>query len=164
MSHSPFWFNLFRSTAKQKLHIQQLWLATPIFSHVSAKQCLQLVQEMSIRRYQVGEAIFSQGEIGMGACLILTGQVNIGSGEKILAVMEEGDFFGEVALVIESPRTASAVAQTECEVVFFLRPQLDALLDRVPKQGAKLMQNLARVMANRLGSTNALLEAQHANQ
>lgn len=161
MSNSPYWHNLFRPLDKEKQHIKQLWAATPIFEHISANQCYQLVQDMPVRRYQVDEAIFKQGEIGIGACLILKGQVHICSGDKVLATLEEGDFFGEVALVIESPRTATAIAHSECEVVFFLRPQLEALLARNPKQASWLMQNLARVMANRLGSTNALLESHH---
>ncbi len=161
MSNSPFWQNLFRPARKQRQHICELWQATPIFTGISHWQCKALVSEMPVRRYQLNEPIFSQGEVGIGTALILKGQVQICSGEKVLATMEEGDFFGEVALVIEAPRTATAIAHSEAEVVFFLRPQLESLLSQSPRQGAKLMQNLARVMANRLGSTNALLEAQH---
>jgi len=163
MSSSPFWSNLFQPINKQRQHICDYWLKTPIFEEIDRFTCQALVNDMSIRRYQRDEAIFTQGEIGIGACLILKGQVQIRSGEKVLATLEEGDFFGEIALVIESPRTASAIGYDECEVVFFLRPQLDALIRRSPKQGCLLMQNLARVMADRLGSTNALLEAHHSN-
>lgn len=161
MSSSPLWTNLFQPVNKQRQHICEFWLNTPIFEEIDRMTCMTLVEDMSIRRYQRDEAIFTQGEVGIGACLILKGNVHICSGDKVLATLEEGDFFGEIALVIESPRTATAIAYSECEVVFFLRPQLDALIHRSPKQGCLLMQNLARVMADRLGSTNALLEAQH---
>ncbi len=163
MSNSPFWHNLFRPIHKQNQTICDLWLDTPIFDGISAGHCLKLANDMPIRRYDVGEPIFTQGEIGIGTCLILKGEVQICAGDKVLATMEEGDFFGEVALVIEAPRTATAMASHECEIVFFLRPQLENLLSQSPRLGCKLMQNLARVMASRLGSTNALLEAQHVN-
>lgn len=161
MSNSPFWHNLFRPDYKEKQTISELWLQTPIFEGISHSQCLKLANEMPIRRYNIDEPVFSQGEIGIGACLILKGDVKICSGNKVLATMHEGDFFGEVALVIESPRTATAIASSESEIVFFLRPQLEQLLSQSPRLGSRLMQNLARVMANRLGSTNALLEAHH---
>ena len=94
MSNSPFWHNLFRSAEKQRQSICDLWLDTPIFEGISHHHCLKLVNEMSIRRYQVDEAIFTQGEIGIGTCLILKGDVQICSGNKVLATIEEGDFFG----------------------------------------------------------------------
>lgn len=163
MSNSPFWHNLFRPADKKRHSICDLWLDTPIFEGLTHSQCLTLVNEMPIRRYDIDEAIFTQGEIGIGTCLLLKGTVNICAGDKVLATMHEGDFFGEVALVIESPRTATAIASSESEIVFFLRPQLEQLLSQSPRLGSRLMQNLARVMANRLGSTNALLESYHVN-
>ncbi len=161
MAGSPFWQNLFRPDHKQKKHVAELWLATPIFSGVSARQCQQLVNDMAIRRYENTEAIFKLGDVGIGTGLIISGSVRICMGEKVLAQLEEGDFFGEVALVIEAPRTATAIAAGDTQIVFFLRPQLESLLSRSPRQGAKIMQNLAKVMANRLGSTNTLLEQSH---
>ncbi len=161
MIRSPFWQNLFRPIHKQSQLICDLWLSTPIFTGVSHRQCSSLVADMAVRQYESGEAIFNRGDVGIGMGLILGGKVQILAGEKVLAQMEEGDFFGEVALVIEAPRTATAVAVGDTQVVFFLRPQLESLLSRAPRQGAKIMQNLARVMANRLGTTNALLEANH---
>jgi CRP/FNR family cyclic AMP-dependent transcriptional regulator len=164
MSNSPFWHNLFRPPQKQKETICNLWLDTPIFDGISHSHCLKLAKEMPIRRYNVDEAVFTQGEIGIGTCLILKGSVKICAGSKVLATMEQGDFFGEVALVIEAPRTATAIASTDCEIVFFLRPQLEQLLSQAPRLGSRLMQNLARIIANRLGSTNALLEAHHVTE
>ncbi|MEY8247365.1 MAG: cyclic nucleotide-binding domain-containing protein [Bermanella sp.] len=163
MIRSPFWQNLFRPAHKHSKHICDLWLATPIFAQVSHGQCLQLVNDMAMRHYQGGEAIFRLGDVGIGTGLIISGSVNIRVGDKTLANMVEGDFFGEVALVIEAPRTATAVAEGDTQIVFFLRPQLEALLSRAPRQGAKIMQNLARVMANRLGFTNTLLEKSHVD-
>ncbi len=161
MINSPFWQNLFRPAHKQMQHICELWSQTPIFSGLTSMQCRALVANMPLRNYEAGEPIFKQGEVGIGACLILKGDVHICSGDKVLAAIEHGDFFGEVALVIEAPRTATAVAKSDVQIVFFLRPQLERLLSQSPRLGAKLMQNLARVMAGRLGSTNALLEAHH---
>ena len=109
---------------------------------------------MHLRSYKSSETIFNQGETGIGAALILSGKVSITSNKKTLANQETGEFFGEVALVVDEPRTANATAQENTELVFFLRQNLDELTDRYPNDGARLMRNLAKILATRLRLSN----------
>jgi len=153
-SKSPFWHNFFRKQSKFDERIADLWLKTPLFHKISRKHCQTLVPDMHQRSYQDGETIFRQGETGIGTALILSGEVTITSHQKTLAELEAGDFFGEVALVVDEPRTANAIAKGPTELIFFLRQNLDELTDRYPMDGARLMRNLAGILATRLRLSN----------
>ncbi len=151
---SPLWYNFFRKKTEFNEQIANLWLKTPLFNKISKKHCQLLVPDMHLRSYKSSETIFNQGETGIGAALILSGKVSITSNKKTLAILETGDFFGEVALVVDEPRTANATAQENTELVFFLRQNLDELTDRYPNDGARLMRNLAKILATRLRLSN----------
>ncbi|GLQ29877.1 cyclic nucleotide-binding domain-containing protein [Litoribrevibacter albus] len=157
---SPLWYNFFRKQTQMDERIADLWLKTPLFRKISRKHCRALVPDMHLRSYQDGEVIFHQGETGIGAALILSGQVDITSHHRNLARLDAGDFFGEVALVVDEPRTANAIAVGSTELIFFLRQNLDELTDRYPVDGARLMRNLASILATRLRLSNEAISQQ----
>lgn len=163
MTHEdhPIWANLFRKPEEKALSIANLWLKTPLFQGISQKQCLTMVPDMHIRTYNPGEPIFNKGEQGLGVALVLTGEVDVQSDGNVLATLNSGDFFGEVALVVEEQRTADVVATEHSEIVFFLRPHLHEWIDKQPQTGAIFMSNLARILARRLGHANKILGQRH---
>jgi CRP/FNR family cyclic AMP-dependent transcriptional regulator len=65
-------------------------------------------------------------------------------------VLSNGDFFGEMALLLESPRTASAVAHEPTKLLGFFQPDLFSLLETKPKTGNKILLHLAQMIAERL--------------
>ncbi len=70
-----------------------------------------------------GEILFREGEIGDEMYLIKSGKIKIvqkvGDEMKVLAVLSEGDFFGEMALIDGSPRSATAIAEGDTELITF---------------------------------------------
>ena len=78
---------------------------------------------LETRDYKPGEIIFSQGDAGDDAFIVESGQIEIASGngnaEIVIATIEEGGLFGEMALIDDSPRmaTARAMKKTKCVVV-----------------------------------------------
>lgn len=69
---------------------------------------------------KAGESIFKEGETGTEMYIIESGTVEIvraDRGKEPLAVLEAGDFFGEMAVLEDQPRFAGAVAQTECRLL-----------------------------------------------
>ncbi|MEO0236953.1 MAG: Crp/Fnr family transcriptional regulator [candidate division WOR-3 bacterium] len=70
-----------------------------------------------------GEVLFREGEIGDEMYLIKSGKIKIvqkiGDEMKVLAVLSEGDFFGEMALIDGSPRSATAIAEGDTELITF---------------------------------------------
>jgi len=67
--------------------------------------------------YQTDEVIFKEGDQGDCMYVILEGDVRIETSERFIDIISEGEIFGEMALVDDSPRSASAIALTHCRVV-----------------------------------------------
>lgn len=151
---SPFWDNLFRPKPSAAKRIAEAWAATPLFHEVPRREIQRLAAHMHPRRYAPEETVFRAGDLGMGAALILSGEVEVRVDATRITSLRPGDFFGEVALVAEEERTADVVALTEVELVFFLRNDLQEWLDRRPRLGARVVVNLAGVLAERLRYAN----------
>ncbi len=137
-----------------------MWMTTPLFEGIKKRECHDLVKTMHPRHYKKGEMVFNSGDIGTSIVLIRKGAIEIRAADKLLAELKAGDFFGEVALIIDEPRTADAIASEESELIFFLRSDLEEWVKRSPKSGARFMLNIASVLAARLRHTNILLSLQ----
>jgi len=155
---SSLWSNLFRKRSPITDHIIDMWSTTPLFRDIPKREILQLVRDIPPRCYATNEYIFHSGDQGAGAAIILSGKVHIRSGDVLLAELNEGDFFGEIALVLDVPRTADAIAVEDTELIFFLRPELEDWLSRSPYFAGRLGSNLAYVLAQRLIQANKALE------
>ena len=72
---------------------------------------------------KAGRVLFNEGEPGDTMYIIQVGRVKItkrvGNSEKILMVLQKGDFFGEMAIVNQAPRTATATAVDNCQLLCF---------------------------------------------
>ena len=95
--------------------------------------------------------------------IIVAGEVQITQvGEdgvqQQLATLTGGDFFGEQALLDESPRTASAYANEPCRIIGFFRPDLLELIESNPRSGLKIVMRLSQMISVRLRHTNRLLK------
>ncbi len=156
----PLWQNLFRKKDDRISQVTDMWMATPLFEKIPRKECKELVKTMHPRQYKPGEMVFNSGDIGASIVLIYSGSIEIRATEKLLAELRAGDFFGEVALIIDEPRTADAIAMETSELIFFLRSDLEEWVKRSPRSGAQFMLNIATVLAARLRHTNILLSLQ----
>jgi CRP-like cAMP-binding protein len=109
---------------------------------------------MHERRYLPGEIVFDEGEEGQALYLVMSGQVGIsraGDGpRREVAVLGPGSFFGDMALLDDSPRNAQARALDECEVAVFFRADFLALMETDAVIGYKISLALARQIGMRL--------------
>jgi len=131
-----------------------------LFEGISERSIAYIVTRMHPRQYQKGEMVFDMGQAGAGAMFIMSGEVAIMVDAVELAHLHRGDLFGEVALATSLPRTAQAMALTDCGLVFFMRSDLDEWVDRSPKEAARFLGNLSTMLAERLlGRNLELMEA-----
>jgi CRP/FNR family transcriptional regulator, cyclic AMP receptor protein len=91
----------------------------PLFSNLDKKHQQTLAKTAAERSYNPGEVIVTQGQKGVGFFLIADGSVSVERAGKTLATLGPGKFFGEMALLDESPRTADvkAAARTRCVIL-----------------------------------------------
>ena len=135
--------------------------AIPLFEELTPRE-LDAVQRLLHRRdYVAGESIFQQGEPGLGMYIIARGTVSIQSepSGRELVQLSDGTFFGEIALLNEVIRTATARAKTDCTLLSLFQPDLLSLLERNPRLGVKVLLALARLVGLRLVEVSDEMEA-----
>lgn len=100
--------------------VKQHLSAVPLFSRLSKKLLHTLAVTAADKTYNSGDVIVRQGEKALGFYLVVEGKVDVEKAGKIVATLGPGQFFGEMALLDEEPRTASVKAATRsrCLVVY----------------------------------------------
>ena len=128
----------------------------PIFEHLTEKELSEVLRLTHERTYKKDEHVFKKLAPAEGMYVILDGGVLItdSDSETIFATLESGDFFGELALLDEEPRSASAISTMPSRLIGFFRTDLLTLMKRSPELGNKILLNLSRVLGERLRRTN----------
>ena len=97
---------------------------------------------------QAGDVIFNIGDPGTEFFVVRDGQVAIRLSNRTLQVMERGEIFGEMALVDAEPRSATAIAETDCVIVPVSEKQFLFMVDEAPYFALSVMKVLvARLRA-----------------
>jgi hypothetical protein len=114
--------------------------------------------ERYIVTHPMGDIIFSEGEIGTEMYIIQSGTVelfkSIAGETRVLATLEKGDFFGEMSVLEDLPRTASARARSDVELVRINGAMFDTMLKSNTEIAIRMMRKLSR----RLRDVSAMLE------
>ena len=151
-----FWGNIFKGNKKGDEGTKLILKKTPLFEVLSDKELTVIERILHRRKYDENEAIFRQGDTGAGMYIIETGNVNI-SHEltgRIIVKLGAGEIFGEISLINDSPRSASAYADVRSNILFFSQADLNNLTDRDPKLGARIIKRLASILGHRLVASN----------
>jgi CRP/FNR family cyclic AMP-dependent transcriptional regulator len=158
-SDNAIWKNIFSQGTVREGSLEQILSKVPAFGGLSPRELKEVAAIVHKREYRTGEPVFSQGDPGLGMYIIQAGEVSIGltgkdGDERELAVLSEGDFFGELALLDESPRSANARCKTDCTLIGFFRPDLFELIEKKQQLGVKVIFKLAEIVAQRLRNTD----------
>ncbi len=158
-SASAIWKNLFSVDKVKKGSTEELLSKVPAFIDLTAKELKEVAAIVHRREYRTNEPVFSQGDPGLGMYIIQSGEVAItitgrDGNERELVALNDGDFFGELALLDESPRSANARCKTECLLIGFFRPDLFELIEKKASLGIKIVLKLSEIVAQRLRETD----------
>jgi CRP/FNR family cyclic AMP-dependent transcriptional regulator len=124
-----------------------------LFKDLSMRDLAVVDQMFHTRHYLADEVIFDEGEEGQGLFVVLSGRVKITLPTDVNSVLIElgpGAFFGEVALLDQSVRTAQARAIENSEIVALFRTEFYSLLKTHSGIASNISFQLARVLAARL--------------
>jgi CRP/FNR family transcriptional regulator, cyclic AMP receptor protein len=100
--------------------------------------------------FKAGDTIFREGDNALDLFVIKSGQVRIQIGNRNVAELAPDAIFGEMALIDDEPRSATAIAVTDVELVAVSEKQFLFLVSQTPYFVLKVM----RVLAQRLRNTN----------
>ncbi|UCD57497.1 MAG: cyclic nucleotide-binding domain-containing protein [Candidatus Hydrogenedentota bacterium] len=116
----------------------------------------KLLRFSNVMRVPKGQPVFLEGQIGTELYHVLSGAIEItkkeGGRRKRLAVMGEGDIFGELGLITKKGRMASAVALSDAELLALSEAGIMKLRRKNPEIATKLFLNLFRIVTARMRS------------
>jgi CRP/FNR family cyclic AMP-dependent transcriptional regulator len=109
--------------------------------------------------YPRGAPVFAEGTPGDKLYVILSGSVRIsrqvpGMGEEALAILKAGDYFGEMALIDDFPRSADAIAHESCKLLVLTKERVADLLFVDRDLAYDLLWSFVRTLSARLRETN----------
>jgi CRP-like cAMP-binding protein len=121
----------------------------PLFASLEEKDLAEIARLLIDRRYPKDAVVFEDGMPGDYMYLIREGQVKVtkmseDGREKILEILGEGDFFGEMALLERAPRSASVKTTLPCLLLALSRQEFIALIRRNPDLALDLIRELSR--------------------
>jgi CRP-like cAMP-binding protein len=119
----------------------------PLFSQLSRRELQQiagLADEIDLRE---GKVMTQEGRAGREFFVLLEGQADVTKNGRRINRLRDGDFFGEIALISRSPRTATVTATTPVRALVITDRSFRRLLDESPKIQIKVMEALAERLA-----------------
>lgn len=122
------------------------------FKGISPEDVAKIFAQGNVVEYEQAQMLFDKGDSGNTMFVILNGRVKIRDGAKQIAILHTGDIFGEMSLVSDAPRSATAVTMTQTDLLVL---SFDDILHNIPPQvAAQLLVNIIITLAGRLRTAN----------
>ena len=161
MNQQVLWGDPFSGGSSSDEDIQTFLAAVPMFDTLSGRQLKKIASLIHIRRFEKEEIVFRQGDPGVGMYIVMSGEIIVYNEHRDLtcskiAVLRHGDFFGDIALLNDSPRSATVVSSQESVLLGLFRPDIIGLMDSEPKLGVRFIYRLSQIVSERLRLSTAL--------
>lgn len=132
-----------------------------LFTTLSDEEISILVKHAKIRSLDEDETLFKQGDIGDFFAIVIEGRIEITKHTEkdtpvAIASLTHGATLGEMALIDQETRSASAIAVEPSSVFVLSRKSFDALIDQSPRCGVKLIRKIATILCNNIRETSSL--------
>lgn len=128
------------------MSLEETLASTPLMASLDRRTLKRLAEEGKVRTYAPGDVIVREGAPASALYIITRGTVRVekaaGDESHQFGTLGPGDFFGELALIEEHPRSATCIAVTEVECVLFVAWEFTALLKEYPQMAIPLMNAL----------------------
>ncbi len=118
----------------------ELLRSVPLFRGIPDTGLTSIARQLTERNYESGAVIVKQGEPGVGFYLIDEGKVEVEQNGRALRTMGSGNFFGELALMEDVPRTASVIARAPTRCLLLVRWNFRAILKENPDIAIRILE------------------------
>jgi CRP/FNR family transcriptional regulator, cyclic AMP receptor protein len=139
----------------------ELLRRVPLFSGIDPAKLKLLAYTSDVVTFRAGQVLFRGGDVGDAAYVIIQGDAEVSvpteAGEIPVAQLHDGDFLGEIAILCDTPRTATVTARSELKTLRIRKEPFFQLMHQFPEMAIEM----TRLLAERLTRTTAeLVEAQ----
>ena len=144
--------------------IADIFIKLSLFNQLSMSAVRELAGLAEERIFHRSDTIFEESTTGKSLMIIVSGEVRITqkakvSGEETLTVLKKGDFFGEMALLEDLPRSATAIAHSDTFMLEISRENFLRFIEKDPASGVKILFILARILSARLREADVKIKA-----
>jgi CRP/FNR family cyclic AMP-dependent transcriptional regulator len=119
----------------------------PLFASLSKRELAAVAAIADEIDLADGKELIREGDRGREFFVLLEGSADVRKGNRKIRSLGEGDFFGEIALVAHTPRTATVVARSPIRALVITDRAFKSLLEKMPEVQAKVLQALAERLA-----------------
>jgi CRP/FNR family transcriptional regulator, cyclic AMP receptor protein len=118
----------------------------PIFKELRDDFIVRLTSVMHELSFPANYTIFRQGEEGRSLYIVVSGRVKVHIGNKLLAEVEQGKYFGEMAVFDTQTRSATATTLEPCECLELTQEQLYEAIEETPEIAVNIIRELSRLI------------------
>jgi CRP/FNR family transcriptional regulator, cyclic AMP receptor protein len=126
-------------------HRLELVRAVPLFSGLDRRDLRDVASTMKERRFAAGQVLAREGESGVGFFVIEEGEAKVEVGGREVRRIGPGDYFGEIALIADSPRTATITAETPILALGLTSWEFRPIVETNASIAWKMLETLARM-------------------
>jgi CRP-like cAMP-binding protein len=123
--------------------------SVPLFSDLDRKELERVAASMKERRFSAGDTVTAEGSTGVGFFIIESGNAKVTVGGEDRRQLGPGDYFGEVALLNESARTATIKAETDLTCYGLTSWEFRPLVETHGSIAWKLLQTMSKTYQGR---------------
>jgi CRP-like cAMP-binding protein len=123
------------------------------FDDLSDEQAQRMLDHSNIIHCDAGDRVLKKGNVARNMFVVLDGILEVRDGDTLVRLLTPGDVLGEIAFLLEQPRSADVFAATDARVLSLSEGTVRKLIDSHPEVAAHLLLNVSKMLCRRLIET-----------
>jgi CRP-like cAMP-binding protein len=126
----------------------------PLFSNLSKQHLGKISKHADQVQVERERVLAQEGKKGWEFIFVVNGKARVEKNGKLIRQLSRGDFFGEISLIDEEPRTTTVIAETNMTLLTVHKRSFDLLLDAIPGLQKKMLVSLCKYLRRAEKTTN----------